>query len=348
METNVSASTGKSTYKCDSCKKLMGDTANEHSIARSNQKEGLPTEIQCSASRIGDNNNSLRAQLEAVRANGICTMSLVVMVSKLSSEVTQLRFNETLKTQLCDLQQVPSHVPSTQQDAASCAIATNSTAKSYRDVVCALSGKPDTAVVTALATNSLPEQSIVLGDNPSDGDFVTVVRKKQITPYPVSTAAVANTTKEPWIVMTGVRSSSSLSVVQMRVCRKSLFVSRFSLDVTASDVEKSLKDQLQLASLACTRLKTKHNSYASFHVSVAEDDFHLINNTSVWPNDCLIVPYYGRLNPDQIYTVEAPATSRPTSPGASSLCSLTPPPLDPVGNSVNNVVAQWEGAPAFS
>jgi hypothetical protein len=146
--------------------------------------------------------------------------------------------------------------------------------------------------------------------------------------------------------MIGVRSSSSLSVVQKRVRRKSLFVSRFSPDVTASDVEKSLKDQLQLASLACTGLKTKHNSYASFHVSVAEDDFHLINNTGVWPNGCLIAPYYGRLSPDQIYTVEAPATSRPTYPGAGSHRPATPPPVKPVGDSVNNVsnvVALGEG-----
>jgi hypothetical protein len=38
-------------------------------------------------------------------------------------------------------------------------------------------GKPEAAVVTAPARNSLPERSIVLGDNPSEGDFVTVVRK---------------------------------------------------------------------------------------------------------------------------------------------------------------------------
>jgi hypothetical protein len=66
---------------------------------------------------IGDN-DSLIARLEVVRTKNICTMelvqSLVVMVSKLSSEVQQLRIdNETLKTQLRDLQQVPSHVSST-------------------------------------------------------------------------------------------------------------------------------------------------------------------------------------------------------------------------------------------
>jgi hypothetical protein len=179
-------------------------------------------------------------------------------------------------------------------------------------------------MVTAPARISLPEWPIVSGDNPSDGDFVTVVREKRVTPSPVSTAAVANTTKKPRIAMIGVRSSYSLSVVQKRVNRKSLFVSRFSPDVTASDVEKSPKDQLQLAFLTRIRLQTKHNSYASFHVSVAEDDFYLINNSGVWPNGCLIASYYGRLNPEHIYTVEAPATPRPTSPGAGSLRSPTP------------------------
>jgi hypothetical protein len=34
------------------------------------------------------------------------------------------------------------------------------------------------------------------GDNPSDGDFATVVRKKRVTQSPVGTAAAANTTKK--------------------------------------------------------------------------------------------------------------------------------------------------------
>jgi hypothetical protein len=81
-------------------------------------------------------------------------------------------------------------------------------------------------------------------------------------------------------------------------------------------------------------------------VFFAEDDFHLINNTAVRPNGFLIAPYYGRLYPDQIYTVEAPATSRPPSPGAGNLRSPTPPPRDTVGDSVNNVVALGEGVPS--
>jgi hypothetical protein len=71
----------------------------------------------------------------------------------------------------------------------------------------------------------------------------------------------------------------------------SLFVSRFSPEVTVQDVEKSLEDQLKVSSLTCTRLKTKFSAYASCHNYVNEEDFPSINNTGVWPNGCLISPF---------------------------------------------------------
>jgi hypothetical protein len=104
---------------------------------------------------------------------------LVVMVSKLSSEVHRHRIdNEILMTQLRELLQAPSPLPSTRRKAASSAIAINATAKSYRDVVCAVGCNASVAVVTAPPRNSLLEPTIVTGENISDGDFVTVARKK--------------------------------------------------------------------------------------------------------------------------------------------------------------------------
>jgi hypothetical protein len=103
--------------------------------------------------------------------------------------------------------------------------------------------------------------------------------------------------------MIGVRSSSSLPIVAKNMWSKALFVSRISPQVTASGIEKSLREQLKLASLACTRLKTKFYSYAFFHVSVAEDDLPLINNTGVWLSGGLIASFYGHLSADQIYSV---------------------------------------------
>jgi hypothetical protein len=97
----------------------------------------------------------------------------------------------------------------------------------------------------------------------------------------------------PWrnrIPLIGVRSISTLHIISKRLRKKSLFVSRFSPDISEKDIEKSLLEQLKLALLTCTRLKAKFKSYASFHISVNEDDFPLINNTGV--------PFVGRLNPE--------------------------------------------------
>jgi hypothetical protein len=182
--------------------------------------------------------------------------SSVVMVSKLSSEMQQLRIdNETLKTQLRHLQQASSHVPSIRREVASSVAANNTTVKSYRDVVCTMGGNPG---ATAPARNFLPQSSIVTGEIFSDGDFVTVVRRKLVSSSHINPPAITNTTKKPKIPLIGARSCSSPSVVQKRVCRKSLFVSQIFLEVTTTDVEKSLNDQLQLVSLTGTRLKSKY------------------------------------------------------------------------------------------
>jgi hypothetical protein len=116
-------------------------------------------------------------------------------------------------------------------------------------------------------------------------------------------------------------------------------VSRFSPEVTTADIERSLNEQLNLKSLSCTRLKTKFNSYASFHISVVEDDFHLINNTGVWPSGCLIAPYYGRLNNDQIYSSPTLDSTRRPSPPAGAL---------PANNTVTSYDPKEEGAAAIS
>jgi hypothetical protein len=98
----------------------------------------------------------------------------------------------------------------------------------------------------------------------------------------------------------------SLPVVAKSGRSKALFVSRFSPEVTADDVCKTLKEQLSLKKLVCTRLKTKFSTYSSFHILVNEDEFSLINDAGVWPSGCLIAPYYGKLTPDQIFSPSTP------------------------------------------
>jgi hypothetical protein len=137
-------------------------------------------------------------------------------------------------------------------------------AKSYGEVVCAVGGNPEAAVVTGPANISLPERSIVPGDNPSDCDSVTVVRKKRVTPSTCKHCCCYQYHRKPqdchdwseklfFSLLCAEEGPQEVSVVSL-----------FSPDVTASDVEKSLKDQLQLASIACTRLETEHNHTPRF------------------------------------------------------------------------------------
>jgi hypothetical protein len=65
-------------------------------------------------------------------------------------------------------------------------------------------------------------------------------------------------------------------------------------------------------SLTFITLKTKFNSYASFHMSVNEKDFPPINNTGVRNR------LYGRLNPNQIYSSAELTPARTTLTAAVS------------------------------
>jgi hypothetical protein len=97
---------------------------------------------------------------------------------------------------------------------------------------------------------------------------------------------------------------------------KAALVPRFSPDVTSAEIENSLKEQLLLKPLVCTRLETKFSTYAPFHVSVAEEDFPLINIVGVWPDGYLIIPFCGLLHPQQV------SSSLNSVSGASSVQSV--------------------------
>ncbi|GBM64816.1 hypothetical protein AVEN_178548-1 [Araneus ventricosus] len=57
---------------------------------------------------------------------------------------------------------------------------------------------------------------------------------------------------------------------------------------------------LNLKFLQCHRLKTKFQSYASFHIEVYENDFQQLLDSMFWPEACLAAEFYGKLRNDQI------------------------------------------------
>ncbi|GBN62594.1 hypothetical protein AVEN_33327-1 [Araneus ventricosus] len=82
--------------------------------------------------------------------------------------------------------------------------------------------------------------------------------------------------------------------------RKADFSSRLSLETTVNDVN----DFFSLLGLIPLyhRLKTKFQTYASFHTRVFEDDLQKLLDASVWPEGCLISEFFfGKFRNDQIY-----------------------------------------------
>ena len=129
-------------------------------------------------------------------------------------------------------------------------------------------------------------------------------RKKK----PATKVVVNNKNNHPLL---GVRNSSSIPMAQLKPRKKSLFVSRFDPSVQAETIKTSLIEQIKLESLECVRLKTKKQGYASFHISVKEEEFPLLNNSTVWSTGCLILPFYGRLSNELIYSPDCPLIVAP-------------------------------------
>ncbi|GBO30899.1 hypothetical protein AVEN_141528-1 [Araneus ventricosus] len=117
------------------------------------------------------------------------------------------------------------------------------------------------------------------------------------------------------LVINGASKISSLKSVGKLPKRKAIFLSRLSPDTTVYKVSQFL-NPLKLNHLSCRRIRTKFQSYASFHVEVFESDFHLLSDASIWPEGCLVTEFFGRLKEDQICPDN---TNLPSDPGFTIL-----------------------------
>lgn len=97
----------------------------------------------------------------------------------------------------------------------------------------------------------------------------------------------------------GANENSDLQTVPRQPLKKALFVSRLHPDTSVPTVLKLVTDVCKDGSVVCTRLKTKHPSYASFHVAVSDACFDLVNKSSVWPSGCLFRQFDGTLREDR-------------------------------------------------
>lgn len=104
------------------------------------------------------------------------------------------------------------------------------------------------------------------------------------------------------VIINGSNKNSSIKTVSRLPRRKALFVSRCSPDTSESVIRDSLSS-LDLEFLRVRRLKSRFQSYASFHIEVYQNEFVKLLDESVWPEGCIISEFRGRLRDDQVYDV---------------------------------------------
>jgi hypothetical protein len=322
---------GESTYKCVSCVKNLRSVRCDDTPVKTQSAAPVassPVKVISPARALelppifdGDKYEAQLVQLETIRLNEQCAVDLLKLlldlVHKLNEDVTHLKNDNTyLKLQLSELKESMGTQPRIIDHATAGSMSPQPILKNVPKkhpvtsavVFSSLSVSSVPAAGTSADAGVLSYKDVVSADLPSatavpaDSDgFVPVSSKKKPTVDPA-----VNSIKPRHQPLFRVRNSATLPIVSKKERSKALFVSRFCPEVSADDVEKSLKEQLNLKKLTCTKLKTKYNTYSSFRVSVLEDEFMLINNTGVWPTGCLISPFYGRLTPDQVHSPSTP------------------------------------------
>jgi hypothetical protein len=77
--------------------------------------------------------------------------------------------------------------------------------------------------------------------------------------------------------MIGIRNSTALPVIVKKNLNAYHYFYLHLVRKYHPRISKSLEEQLKISSVDCTMLKTKFNTYASFQISINEEDFPSVN-----------------------------------------------------------------------
>lgn len=104
--------------------------------------------------------------------------------------------------------------------------------------------------------------------------------------------------------LVGTKKSNVKTVNRRPPQRRAFFISRLHPSTSVDQLEDVLRSNFDLTSLKCTRVKAKYSDYSSFHVCVNVNEYERLNNTDCWPEGALVLPFYGKLLPSQVYSTE--------------------------------------------
>lgn len=74
-------------------------------------------------------------------------------------------------------------------------------------------------------------------------------------------------------------------------------------EVTSVNIRDHLKEQ-GICNTEVVRLRTKYDSYASFHIEVDDSIFDELFNVDIWPAGSLVTQFFGRLKSENIFHSE--------------------------------------------
>lgn len=114
--------------------------------------------------------------------------------------------------------------------------------------------------------------------------------------------------------LTGASDTCKLIVAPPSTRRRALFVTKLNPDTSCEDISSHLSS-VGVEEVECRKLKTRYDSYASFHVSVAAKDFDKLSDPAVWPKSCLFKAFRGALREDLLHASEAAAAAAPLNVG---------------------------------
>lgn len=123
-------------------------------------------------------------------------------------------------------------------------------------------------------------------ESTSGNSWVTVVKKKLRTIEPPKKNIVC-----------GLNKSTGLKIANNGLKRKAVFISRLASEVSSPEISNHLQQNGIPAKV--TKLKTKYETYSSFHVEIEEKYLEASLNADLWPEGCLVCEFYGRLREDQ-------------------------------------------------
>ncbi|CAN7990985.1 unnamed protein product [Ixodes hexagonus] len=284
---------GVSSFKCQSCEKISGAARpNGAGMAR-----GDESDLSCPPrAAISRRVHSLR-ELLLDALEGISF--LTDQVAALRDENAQLRRERTQDAQL-----QASAINSLRAE-----LKVLRDAQYQKRVTIAKAqpqGKPHDTSSYAVVAYSYPPTSVHSNAAPVLGERQDAASPEvNLHHKPTSTHRKARTAAR-----TGASESCKLSVASPSKRRMALFVTKLAPETTCGDISSHLSS-LCIEKLECRRLKTRHNTYSSFHVSVDAEDFDKLSDPAVWPKSCLFKPFRGTLREDLLHASEEAPTSTP-------------------------------------